>query len=102
MRDHALKTVGPERAALAAFVPRRREHEMLHDELTAALEQIAEMLLALDAVEHIVLVDLDPGEFAPRLAQGIASAGQFLFPRHQRLPGFDPFFTRDDRMRLHG
>ena len=60
----SLDVVGFERAADAAFVPARPEHEVLDDELAAAVEQIGQRLLALRRVEQIGLVDLDPGQFA--------------------------------------
>jgi hypothetical protein len=74
---------------------------MLHHQLAAACEQIGQRLLALRAVEHIGLVDLDPGQCAPLFAQPFAGAGVFLFMRQMRFAGFDPFFTRDDFVRLH-
>ncbi|GIH16709.1 hypothetical protein Raf01_48810 [Rugosimonospora africana] len=45
------------RTARAAVLPIRVEHEVVHDELTAALEQIAQTRLAGRTFEHVVLVD---------------------------------------------
>src|SRR5258708_1924399 len=44
MRGHALKTVSPERPALAALVPSGPEHAILHDHLAAPLDQLAEQV----------------------------------------------------------
>src|SRR3984893_15488237 len=100
MGNHALESVGPERAALAAFGPVGREHEMLHHKLAAAGEQIAQCLLAVGTVEHISLVDLDPGQRAPLFAEPVARPCVFLLVAEMRLARFDPLFTRDDFMRL--
>jgi len=48
------KRVGEERAALAAFLPARIEHEVIDDELPAAVEEIAEGYAALGADEDVV------------------------------------------------
>ena len=75
---------------------------MLHDELAAALEQVGQRLLAAGAVEHIVLVDLDPGQRAALLVQALAGLGQFLLMREMGLARGDPFLARNDAVRLHG
>src|SRR3989442_705839 len=62
---HPVVVVGPERAALAAVAPTRIEHEVVHEELAPALEQVAEGLCALGTLEDVVLVDPDPGQLAP-------------------------------------
>ncbi len=74
---------------------------MLHHQLAAAREQIGQRLLAFRAVEQVSLVDLDPGQRAALLAQPVARPRVFLFMRQMRFAGFEPFFTRDDFVRLH-
>jgi hypothetical protein len=74
---------------------------MLHHKLAAAFEQVGQRLLAIGAVEQIILVDLDPGQRPALLAQAVARAGIFLLAGHVGLAGLDPFFTRDDLVRLH-
>jgi hypothetical protein len=102
MRDHAVELVGPERAALAAFIPVGREHEMLHHELAVCAEQIGERLAASRPFENEGLVHLDPGQRATLLVQPVASAGKFLFAGQQGLAGFSPFVPGNDPARLHG
>ena len=53
-----------ERAARAALVPARVEHEVVDDELAAALEQVEQARLAVRALEDVVLVDLDHRQLA--------------------------------------
>src|SRR4030081_683274 len=65
MRDHALVSVSPERAALAAFAPVGGEHERQHDELAAAAEQSGYRLAPRRATEPVSLVDLAPGQRPP-------------------------------------
>jgi len=62
VHDDAVEVVHPERAALAALLPARVEHEVLDDELAAPLEEIRERLAAAGAVEHAGLVHLHPGQ----------------------------------------
>ena len=80
-----------ERAADAAFRPVRAEHEVLDDELAAPVEQVGERLLAVRAVEHVVLLDLDPGQRATFGAQLVAQAGEFLFLAQEFLACGKPF-----------
>ena len=60
MNGGAVEMVGQERAARAALLPARTEHEVIDDQLAAAVEQVGQRLLATGSVEHIGLVDLDP------------------------------------------
>src|SRR5260370_33132152 len=78
VHDAALEIVGPERAALAPLLPVGREHEMVDDQLRAPGEQVAERDLAVRPIEHVRLVDADPREIVPLLAQPVA-------PRRQPL-----------------
>src|SRR5579862_1617278 len=101
VNDHAVDVVRLERAADARVLPTRAQHEMLDDELAAPGKQIAECLAAVWTFEHVFLVEPDPGEAAPFLAQLVAQTGPFLFLGEQRLPRLKPFLARYDRM-LHG
>ena len=49
------------RAARAAVVPARVEHEVLHDQLASSFEQVKERGPSGRAFEHVVLVDADHG-----------------------------------------
>jgi len=68
------------RAVLAACVPVRVEHEVIHDQLTSPFEKITEGHGASRRIEYIVLVYLHHRQPAPGLAQRVALTGEFLFP----------------------
>ncbi len=87
---HAVGVVGHERAARAALLPARPEHEVLHQQLAAALEQVGERARALGRVEDVVLLDAHPGQRAALAGDLVAQAGQFLLARQQRLALGDP------------
>ena len=37
------------------------EHEVMHDQLAATVEEVGKRLFAFDRVKHVLLFDLDPG-----------------------------------------
>jgi hypothetical protein len=95
------RTAGAPLVPGAARLPWRRvvwvEHEVVHDELTATVEQIAQTRFALGALEHICLFDLDHRK-APALgAHAVVVLGEFLFSREKFLPLGEPFIARNDR-----
>jgi hypothetical protein len=66
--------------ASAALVPRRIEHEVIDDELATAAEEGFEILLAMPAVEDIVLFELLHGKAAPLGGiDTVVELGEFLF-----------------------
>jgi hypothetical protein len=52
---------------------------MIDDQLTASVEEIGQRLLAVLAVEDILLVDLDPRQLATLGAQCVSLMREFLF-----------------------
>jgi hypothetical protein len=56
-----VEVVGPERADATAGLVLRVEHEVVDEELAAAVEQLGQRLLAVGAVEHVFLLDALPG-----------------------------------------
>ena len=90
MRDHAVGVVGHVGAARAALLPARREHEVLHDELAAAVEQIGERLPAVGPIEDVRLVDADPGQLPAQLRDLVAAPRQVLLGGEQIAPRFQP------------
>ena len=75
MHGGAVEMIGEERAARAAFLPAGTEHEVIDEQLAAAAEQVGERLLAAGPVEHVALVDLNPGQFAALPAELVAARG---------------------------
>lgn len=82
---HAVGVIGHEGAARAPLFPARSEHELLHQQLAAAVEKFGKRARALGRVEDIVLVDAHPGQRAPLGGEPVAQMRQFLFMHQQRL-----------------
>src|ERR1700752_5234419 len=56
VRNASVEMIGQQRATWASFRPAGTKHEVVHDELAFAGEQIGEGYLAVPTVEHIVLL----------------------------------------------
>src|SRR5580704_12590812 len=78
MHGDAVGVVGHERATRATLLRARREHEVLHHELAAAVEQTGKRLPAVGPVEGVRLVDADPGKLPAQLSDLIAAPRQVL------------------------
>jgi hypothetical protein len=85
--------VGQERAGLAALFPVRVEHEVVDQQLTAALEQVEQAGLAVRALEDVFLVNLDDRQLAPLSVQRVSLPGEFLLLRQQRPAGGQPLIS---------
>src|SRR5436853_6243993 len=88
--------IGQIGAAFATLFPALTKHEMINDQLAAALEQISQRLFSVWAIKHIFLLDLDHREFAPSGTKRVALARELLFPRQQILPSDQPLTFRYD------
>jgi hypothetical protein len=97
----AVDVVGHKGAALAAFLPARGEHEVLHQELAAAFEQAGERAPARQRIEGIVLLDAHPRQRAAFPGDLVAQARQLLLARQQRLALGNPLVSGHDAM-VHG
>ena len=75
-----------------------REHEVLHQQLAAAFEQVGERAPALGRVEDVVLLDAHPRQRAALAGDLVAQARQFLFARQQRLALGKPLVPGHDGM----
>jgi hypothetical protein len=88
---------------LAAGISVRGKHEVLDHQLIANGEQIPERLRAAIAFERIILGHRLPRLVAPRLAELVAQACEFLFSCQQQAPRLQPGFMRDNVVPLaHG
>src|SRR5437763_4391269 len=96
MPIRAVKMIGQIGAAFATLFPARTEHEMINNQLAAALEQISQRLFSVWAIKHIFLLDLDHREFAASGTKRVALARELLFPRQQILPSDQPLTFRYD------
>jgi hypothetical protein len=82
--------------ARAALVPRRIEHEVIDDELATAVEEVFETLLAMRAVEDIVLFELHHGKAAPLGIDAVVVLGKLLFLSQEFLALDEPLVSRND------
>src|SRR5882762_3450941 len=72
MNQTSVKMIGHKRAAWAAFFPSRTEHEVVHNQLASAVEEFGERLLSVRTIEHILLFNFLPWQFAALPAQFIS------------------------------
>src|SRR5260370_9726004 len=93
--------VGQEGAARAPLLPARAEHEVVHDQLASAVEELSQRRLARRPLEAIGLVHLHPRQRAARGAQLVAQPRELLFLREMRLARLPPFLSRHDRVTWH-
>src|SRR5262249_4466792 len=98
MNDRAVEAVGPVRAVRATGVPGRIEHEVVDDQLTSSVEEVAERFTTVRAVKDIRLRDFFPWELTTSLAQFVAQPREFLFHRQERRAGLEPAVVRDNAM----
>jgi hypothetical protein len=101
VHDDAVEVVGPTRAVRAAFVPLRGEHEVIDDQLAAAVEELRQRPLAVPSFEHVRLLDALPGQRAAFLTQPVPLACEFFLQAQEGVAGFEPFLVRDDLGSFH-
>ncbi len=93
MNGHSVDVVRHEGAGWAALLPARSKHEMLHQKLLTALEQLGERDGAVGPTEDIRLIDLHPGQLPPQLRELVAAPRQVLLGGQQVQPGLEPAFA---------
>ena len=99
---HAREMVGNVRTTGATSGPAGAEHEVVDDQLSAAVEEVVERLLSLWAVKQVGLFDALPGEFQTATIELVALPGEGFFFGQQGLAGGEPFLRRDDGVGGHG
>mmetsp|Transcript_10531 Transcript_10531/g.42566 ORF Transcript_10531/g.42566 Transcript_10531/m.42566 type:complete len:294 (-) Transcript_10531:183-1064(-) len=96
VRQHALEAVGHEAARRARLRPVLAKHEVVHDELRAAFEEVSEgHVLAVGGLEHVVLRDRAPRQLEPRARHAFALARERLLLLQELLARGDPLLLRD-------
>jgi hypothetical protein len=70
-------------------------HEVMHDQLWPAAEQVEEAHRAVRALERVRLVDPDHRQPAPRRTDLVPLPGQFLLPGQQLLARGEPLLARN-------
>ncbi len=91
--DEAVEAVGDRRAHRAAARVLRPEHEVVHEELGAAAEEVRERRAPLVGLERVLLFDTDPRELLPLLRELVSAAGVVLLGLEQLEPGGEPLLT---------
>src|SRR3954447_2154156 len=103
MREEPVHAVGHRRADGAAGGVGRAEHEVVDEELRAAVEQVRQGLRPLVGLEAVLLLDLHPGQLATPLCELVTAAGVLLLEPKQLLAGLVPLLARPGpRLRHRG
>src|SRR5580704_1512175 len=100
--SRSVDVLGLEGAAGTGGIPFGRVHQMMDNQLAAAVEEVWERLAALFGFERIALLDLQAGEPASLGGEPVPLAHVRLFLLEQRLPCGEPFLLRYDLVRFHG
>jgi hypothetical protein len=99
--SRSVDVLGLKGATRTGGIPFRPIHKMMDDELAAAVEEVCERLAALLGFESVALLDLQPGEPSPLGGELVSLAHVCLLFLEQRPPGAQPFFSRNDLVRVH-
>lgn len=84
VRRHIISEVGAPDAALGVL---GTEHEVVHNELLAAFEEVFEADFAVRAFEGVVLVDFDVGELAAEGGDFVVGFGEGFFFEEEGFAG---------------
>src|SRR6478752_271709 len=86
---HARANAGARRrrAGRAAGLVTRAEHEVIDEQLAAAVEELRQCARAFVRFEAVLLLDANPGQLAPLPGQLVTKAGVIFFAREQLLAG---------------
>src|SRR4051812_50077475 len=90
VRERAVDGVGHRRAGRAAGLVAGAEHEVVDEQLAAAVEQLRQRARAFVRLEAVLLFDANPGQLAPSPGQFVTQAGLLPFPSEPPLPGNPP------------
>jgi hypothetical protein len=94
MHQRAVRVVHVERAARAALLPVRTEHEVVNNQLAFAVEKIRERHLPVRPVENVIFYDFDSGKLPAFGSESVALARELLLPGQQFFAGHKPFISR--------
>src|SRR5580658_1055139 len=90
-----------ERASGTGRLPFGREHQMMHDQLAAAVEQFGQRAASTRGIEHVALLYSQPRQGATFRGEGITCTHVRLLLREEHPAGDQPFILRYDLGRLH-
>src|SRR6266480_8130051 len=96
MLNDRVEVVGPERADRTAGLVFWIEHEVIDEQLAAAVEQLRQRLLTARAFEDVVLLDRLPRQSLPLPGQLVTRVRELLLLNEQLLTCLEPFIVADD------
>jgi hypothetical protein len=99
--DLRIERVRDRGADRAARVVGRPEHEVVDEQLRAALEELGERPRASLGVEPVLALDRDPGQLAPLAGQLVAATGELLLLLQQLAALRLPLLLRADPVLWH-
>src|SRR6187402_2852838 len=101
MHQRTVHVIRYERAACASRFPVRPQHEVIHDQLAASVEELSERLWTIRRFERIALLDFHPRQRAAFFGERIACMCQRLLLGQVRLLRGKPFLLRNYQMLFH-
>ena len=101
VRQEAVEAIGDRGVDWVLRLVARAEHEVVDQELGAAVEELGQGPGSVVGVEAIVLVDLGPGQLAALAGQLVAHPGVLLLALQQFLASGLPLGTADNLVTSH-
>jgi hypothetical protein len=89
MHKSAFEMVDVKRTAHAPRLPPGTEHEMLHEQLAAALEEIGQRPRAVPILTDVVFLDANPGQFVVPLGSQDGKGSRDLAKLRSQWPAND-------------
>ena len=102
VRDEAVDAVRDRGVDRAASLVARAEHEVVDEQLTAAVKELRERPRAVVGVEAVLLLDADPRQLASLARQLVAQSRVLLLAGEQLLARGRPLVSRSDPVAGHG
>src|SRR5713226_9342214 len=96
VRDEAVDAVRDRRVDRAAGLVARAEHEVVDEQLTAAIKELRKHARAVLGVEAVLLLDTGPWQLASLARQLVAQPGVLLLAGEQLLARGRPFLSRSE------
>src|SRR5437764_805099 len=94
--EYAVEAVGSQRAGGTSGVVVEAEHEVVDEQLGAAVEQLRQAPWSVSGLERVLLLDWDPRKLSALPGELIAHPGELLLAPQQLSARGGPFFTRCD------
>ena len=101
VREGAVDGVGHRGARRATCLVAWAEHEVVDEQLSAAVEELRQRPRALVGLQAVLLLEWDPGQLAALACELVAHPGVFLLALEQLLASRLPFLTAADLVLRH-